>query len=500
MRRLTKSVVVAIALVLAWACGDGYAEAPATPQEDAGVDASRDVTTVLEASVVQPSLVLGTTAAIPRGESGTIPVSIVRGAHPGALVVAVSGLPAGVSAPAATIEPGSSSATLTINVANDAPEGAVSLDVALLSGSEKLATAATVITIDPPRPGTLDPTFGNDGFVDLDIPPTLVAFASDGALYVDAASGLARWTKDGVRDAAYGPLTKPASQTFWAMTVTDNGQVYFSGYASALNASSPIVVRTSTDGKSWDATFAGGGPAIVKTAPGAKYATAIALAVLPTSIYAVTKVEEDSTGNPGPFTIARMDSGGASDPAYGTGGYRQLPSAVSGELAALLAPIAIDHYLVAAPHVSAGVTSYFLHEGTSAGLVLRSLDEGTPAAIAFHPAGTYVAKTADAGAGIVRIGDAGVDPSFGGATGIRSNGEVRALSVDADGRPLTAGCRDGAAAWDRYLPDGGADPAYRAGTTTELTCIRATRTTDKYVYLAGTGGPLNYLRIARLLR
>lgn len=507
MRRLHRAgIVVLIATGAVWACGDDYEEAPPVVDRDSGKpDAFRDTGSVLEASVPQPSIMLGTAAPIPRGESGTVSVSIVRGAHPGTLTLAATGLPAGVSATSVTIEPDSSSATIRFSVENKAAEGGVSIDVALLDGNEKIATASTVLQVAPLRSGTLDPDFGTNGFVDLDVPQTLVAFAGDGSLYVDATkpTGLARWSKDGVRDATYGPLTKLASHTFFSMTVTDNGQVYFSGYEQGAGTSSPIVVRTATDGKTYDGTFGASGAALVKSVTSSKYATAIAVSVLPTSIYAVVKQEDDNAGNPGPFTIARMTANGLPDNVFGapqTPGYRPLPSSAAAEGIAFIEPIGVDHYLLATPHLSTDGTAYFLHEGASGGLVLRALDPGTPTAIAFHSSGSFVTRERDGGSGIVRIGDAGVDPAFGGMTGIDAGARIRTLSVDESGRPLATGCRNGSSVWTRYLPDGGADPTYRAGGTSELTCILAMKTTDKYVYIAGTGGPLDRLRMARLLR
>lgn len=497
MRR--KAFALVTFALAAWACSDDYTDAetpPAPAQNDAGPTEKKDSEPPLTPSN-PPAITIGK-ISVARGESTRAAFVVTRGGHELPLDLVASGLPAGITVAPVKLPIDTTKGEVEISAAVTTAEGSTTVELALLEGNTKLATAATIVEVGPLRAGNLDPDFGKGGVVDLDLPRSLIAFSEDGTLYVNATSGLTRWNKDGTRDTTYGPLSDlPASFTPWTMIATDGGQVYLGGYRLEGGGAKPTIHRSLGTGKGIDKNFGALGTATVASVPSANgLFNAFALGLTPTALYAVVHLEKDGAA-PGPMTLARMSLAGEADTGYGTNGYLVLPVDYAAPELAFFDPIGVDHFAFAIADRLGGQPFLRLYEGTAdKKLTPRLGDYGNVTAVAFDPttSTSLVARDSDAGLSVLRVGDAGTIGSIdAGAT-------VNVISVDAEGRPLLGGCAGNASSWGRYLPDGGVDPTYKSSTTPEMKCVLTARVTEKYIYLAGTGGTPEKLRLARLVR
>lgn len=500
-RYLLASSVLAAAAI--WACGNDYTADPSAPAADAGPAPNKPDTAPPDLSPANPPGITLDKIKVARGETASVPYVVTRAGHTLALDIVANNVPVGITVAPAKLASGETGGTLRVTAATTATEGTLTIGLALLDGNDEIAEASAIVEIGPLRAGSLDPGFGSNGFVDLDLPRSLFAFDSAGALYVLASSGLTRWSKDGVHDATYGPISNlPATFTPTAMTVTDNGQVHLAGYSLGGGGSTATIVRSTTDGTHIDPSFGALGTASVPTpaSPNGQF-SAFGLVVTPTAIYAASKLDKDgTTGQPGATWVSRLSLAGAGDTTYGNSGFIPIAIDPAAPKLAFFDPIGVDHFVLALGDVLSGTPFLRLYEGENKLLTARYGDYGLPTALAFDgtSATSLVTRADDAGTTLLRIGDAGVDPSFG-PIAFQPNIGVHGITVD-DGRLLVSGCTDTSASWSRYFGDGGLDPEYRSGTTPEIDCVLAARLTEKYLYIVGQHGTPGKLRIARLIR
>jgi hypothetical protein len=463
---------------VAWACGHDYTSDTSTP-----IDAGAGIDHATEDVFLSPANPPGITIdriVVPRGESVTVPFTVTRDGHTGPLTIVASNLPTGVTVGETDVAADATTGHLQVTAATTAAEGTTTLTLDLLEGTSKLASATVVLEVAPLRAGSLDPSFGQNGFVDLGLPQSLVSFADDGTFYVMATTGLARWTKDGVHDLGYGGLQASGSFTLWSMVAANTGAVYFSGYESSGATSKAILLRTTTDGISFDPAFGDTGVAALPPSD-AKNANGVAMGVLPNSLIALVKVEHDSTGAPGSFLIARTGLGGT---AFGITTFPGIDAGAP-EVGFVATSSAGDAYLATSDGANG---SLILHMNGAGGLESEE-HAGAPTAVGEHFLATQLAPDASA---LVQTGA----NAFGT---VNTGGPINAIIIDTAG-PIVAGCTGGQAAWSRYQADGGADPTYRAQSTAEIACVLTAQATPKYIYIAGLGGVANKLRIARLIR
>ena len=186
--------------------------------------------------------------------------------------------------------------------------------------------------------GTLDPTFGVSGVVQLsrfwadsaDRASSLV-LQPDGKIVAagsteqgDLAFALARLLPDGTLDSTFGAGGRVTTQVTLgsssdaidALNLDPDGSLVAAGYASAaVGAADFALARYRTDG-TLDPTFGQGG--IVKTAIDFRNDSAHALVRQPDGRYVVAG--HAFTGTYADFALARYEADGRLDPTFGVGG------------------------------------------------------------------------------------------------------------------------------------------------------------------------------------
>jgi uncharacterized delta-60 repeat protein len=284
-------------------------------------------------------------------------------------------------------------------------------------------------------PGGLDPSFGNGGIVITSFGGTDVASAvviqSDGKLVVagqtniagNTTFALARYNPNGGLDPAFGAgglVTTDFGSTdqAFAVALLADGRIVTAG----RRGSDVIVARHNADG-SLDSLFGSNGRVITNFG-----ATEQALALVVQSDGKIVVAGRTNKDGNFDFALARYESGGTIDRAFGTNGL---------------------------------VTTDF------GGSVDRAF------AIALQPDGKLVvAGGSDANFALARYNsDGSLDPSFGaGGTVITTFGgsdQASAVILQPDGKIIVAGETDTGTSIDfalaRYMPDGSLDGAFGSG-------------------------------------
>lgn len=139
-------------------CADAYtgaplgSDGPGGGSVDGGAGGASSVRLVLEPV---PDII------VDAGASVAVPITITRNGVTGPVVVAVTGLPAGVDAPEVTVA--ESSASLTVSVAKGSSFPPAMVTLTATSGAESVSRKTTLLLRG--KPGSMDESFGVEGVV-----------------------------------------------------------------------------------------------------------------------------------------------------------------------------------------------------------------------------------------------------------------------------------------------------------------------------------------------
>lgn len=433
---------------------------------------------------------------VTQGHSASLEVSVTRkNGFSGAVSLSVGGLPGGVGFAPVTVEAGSSTATLTLSAAPDAPHSLPT--AATVTGRSGALEAGKPLTVTVRGPaGSLDTTFGK---VVLPVGQGddyayAMAVQPDGKVVLAGQAGsdiaVVRLTRDGAPDASFGQGGKvitdvSGSDVAYAVAVQPDGKVVVAGSAVVGGSGRDFVlVRYNPDG-SLDSSFGSGGKVI--TAFGADSDQAYALLVQPDG-----KLLAGGDSNQGAsgldFALARYNPDGSPDTSFGAGG--KLTTAVGSgakrdsAYALALQTVQGESRIVAA----GGEGDFVLARYTAAG----ALDEtfgtggkvkglfgstiGTAKAVAVQGEAILVAGNVGHNFALARLlADGSPDASFGTGgkvvTAVSSTNwdEAQAVAVNAEGQILLGGwAYEGAGssgnfALVRYTPTGQPDAGFGAG-------------------------------------
>jgi uncharacterized delta-60 repeat protein len=412
-------------------------------QGDAGSDAGSNAELTLSVSPVTVTLAPGASSkvSVQAQTSSSTPIAI-----------SVTGLPAGVTAENVTLDGGTG--TLTLDAGSNAPFGNATVTVVATAGT--LTRSATLTLIIAPASGSLDTTFGTNGW-------TSVGFAHEGAwLYglgtaadgAIIAGGLAvvggkqrasatRLFSAGTVDTTFG-AGAPDAGLGGGVAVYDLGWPTVDSYATSVLVESTgklllagnrqrfffSALRT-TDSGALDPSFGSGGMQAVSLG-GLQNVPFVAMAKQPDGKIILAGSRSSGPGNDD-FAIARLTASGELDDTFGTG------------------------------------------DAGTPGLVILDLggeyDEGF--GVAVQPDGNIVvvgrsSVTPDGDTALVRLTQAGaLDPSFGVAGVVKKNfgtyETVQGVALQSDGKIVVAGGTIGNGFVARFDTNGGLDPTFNGG-------------------------------------
>ncbi|HKP12925.1 MAG TPA: delta-60 repeat domain-containing protein [Blastocatellia bacterium] len=307
--------------------------------------------------------------------------------------------------------------------------------------------------------GSLDSTFGSGGKVTTDFSggsdsASSVALQSDGKLVVagvvssansGADFGLARYNSDGSLDASFGVGGKVVTDFFGFSDVAEDvaiqadGKIIAAGSAR-INGATPIRVdfalaRYNADG-SLDATFGSGGKVTTDFFTFLDQARAVEIqsdGKIVAAGHAETAARTGSESISGEFALARYNTDGSLDPAFGSGG--KVVTAIGSDSDIQDMVIQADGRIVAAGRSGLGTSADFA--------LARYNSDGSP----------------DSG-----FGSAGIVP-----TDIRGfQDQATAVKIQADGKVVVAGDSQDASGFAdfalvRYNPNGSLDGGFGTG-------------------------------------
>mgnify|MGYP000376108724 CR=1 FL=1 len=276
-------------------------------------------------------------ALLLQGESTTLTVQLQRQAgFDGAVVVALTNLPAGVTATPVTIAAGSSSATVTLSATAVAPHS-LPTDVQV-SGTATGQVASRTLTLTVRGlPGAVDTSFAS-GKIVLPVGTSedyvnASAVQADGRIVVAGSSAttagtqisLVRYTRDGVLDATFGNAGKVMTlvgttatgnnDQALAVAVQADGKVVVAGRSKQAAGDDFVLVRYNADG-SLDAGFGNGGKVTTALKSGTGTDSVRALAIQPV----LGEARILAVGGEGDFLAARYSAAGQLDAGFADAG------------------------------------------------------------------------------------------------------------------------------------------------------------------------------------
>ena len=271
-----------------------------------------------------------------QGGSTSLKATITRkNGFTGAVQVVVDGLPAGVSASAATIPAGSSTANIQLTAQATAPHSLPTVArVRAINGTDTLNSALTVTVRG--APGVVDTSFGGG----INITPigsgedyaNAVAVQADGKVIVAGSAAmptgtfvsLVRYLRDGGLDTSFGTAGKLVTQVGTrsdaaaAIALQADGKIVVAGSSDQNGTGLDfLVLRYNADG-TLDNGFGNGGKVV--TAIGSDTDKAWAVAIQADGKIVVAG--ESNSGNTSgvDFALARYNANGTLDNGFGTGG------------------------------------------------------------------------------------------------------------------------------------------------------------------------------------
>ncbi|MFO0584090.1 MAG: hypothetical protein U0229_17595 [Anaeromyxobacter sp.] len=480
--------VLAASLVLA-ACGGGSDAGSPSPGPG---PAPAAFTLELERTLVP----------VGQGAIASLTVTAVRSAgFTGAIELSVTGLPAGVTVPAATIASNASSADLALVAASDAPHSLPSaVTVKGTSGADSATKTATVTVFG--AAGSLDTSFGGGAVVTpvgigedfaeaIAVQPDgkiVVAGSTTGVSGTDVA--VVRYERDGALDAGFGQGGKAVVEAgngdskALAIALQPDGKIVLAGHADGgASGTDFLVVRLLADGKP-DPAFGTQGRALVALGNGVDKARAVA--VQPDGKIVVAGDSAVDLGGQD-LAIARLTAAGAPDAAFAGGkGFVTTPvkSGTGSDVAYAVALATVDgetrivvaggegDFVVARYTAAGALDASFAGDGIVSNVFGTSI--GSAYAIAVQPDGKVVAAGhAGHDFALLRLDGAGApDAGFGTAGKIVAPvsatnwDEATAVAVQADGRVVAGGWVYSGAGSSadfavlRFLDDGKPDTAF----------------------------------------
>jgi uncharacterized delta-60 repeat protein len=325
----TRSALHALALAASLvftACGGGSEGAP--------IDATQPENSAFTLTLsADKALVL-------QGDSATLTVQLQRKAgFDGAVNVALTNLPAGVTAAPVTIAAGATSASVTVAAAAAAPHSLPTTVQVTGSAGTLSASQALTLTVRG-LPGAVDTSFAN-GKIVLPVGTSedyanAAAVQADGKLLVAGSSAttsgtqisLVRYGRDGTLDTTFGNAGKvltaagsAGNDQALAVAVQRDGKILVAGRSKQAAGDDFVLVRYHADG-TLDTTFGTGGKVLTDFAGG----TDAARALLIQADDKIVVGGEASLGASGlDFALARYNSDGSLDAGFGTGGKVSTP-------------------------------------------------------------------------------------------------------------------------------------------------------------------------------
>lgn len=279
---LTHVVALFSAVVLAACGGGGDAPAPATAQPQAPAPAPAPP----PAQVADFTISLSTDKALViQGHTASVVATVTRRVgFDGAVGIALTGLPEGVSASPAIVTSGASSVTITLSAPHSAPHSLPTVANVAGTAGTQVSSQALTVTVGG-LPGVVDTSFNG------------------GAQLTSVGEG---------EDHAF------------AAAVQDDGKVVTVGRtATAAGGTDIAIVRHGRDG-TLDATFGNGGKVITAIAPGRGADEARAVLVQPDGKIVVGGYS-DASGTDKDFLVVRYNANGTLDTSFGDGGKRVTP-------------------------------------------------------------------------------------------------------------------------------------------------------------------------------
>lgn len=296
--------------------------------------------------------------------------------------------------------------------------------------------------------GDLDLSFGNAGRTDhaegsadwLAVGPRAARQADGRLVAVDegyGAVGLTRYNADGTVDLTFGAagrsvVSLPESFAASALAVTGDGKVVVVGTTRGTGAQPQDfgAARFNADG-TLDTTFGQGGVVTIDFG-GADEAADVAVTPDGKLLIVGSSVEDVVGIAVRGFHVARLNADGSLDATFGQGGKVSTRFADGGGRAAAVVVTTDGHFVVAGQHLTIGA------DGPMFSVALARYD---------------AAGALDAGFGAGGL-------VLGGGLGAFESADVR---VQADGKVIAAGTRDGDLALARFRADGTPDAAFGAG-------------------------------------
>ncbi|MER7466539.1 calcium-binding protein [Streptomyces sp. NPDC097981] len=300
-------------------------------------------------------------------------------------------------------------------------------------------------------PGDLDPTFGTGGKVTTDFGGGLNEFANavvvqtDGKIIAVGGSdtglgsdfALARYNTNGSLDTTFGTGGKVTTDfggtdAAFGVVVQPNGKIVTAGYSDAGGTASDFALaRYNTDG-SLDTTFGTGGKVTTDFGTGRNdVANGVALQ----TNGKIVAVGSSALGTANDFALARYNTNGSLDTAFGTGGKVITDFGGDGDIASAVALQTNGQIVAAGLSNSSGTFDFALARYNTNG----SLDP------TFGTGGT-------------------VTTSFGG-----TNNWAFGVKVQSDGKIVAAGFSNSSGSFDfalaRYNTNGSLDPTFGTGGT-----------------------------------
>jgi uncharacterized delta-60 repeat protein len=331
--RSMRGAALALLVVLA-ACGGGGSSTPAGTGSSPGTPDSGTPAP----PVASFTIALSTQKAlIFQGASVTVDATVTRDAgFDGAVDVAVTGLPTGVSAAAVNVAKGATIAHITLQAEAAAPHS-LPTDAVVKAVSGAVSAQQPVTVTVRGLAGALDTSFATDGKAvtgfGADDYAEAMAVQPDGKFVVvghanmGGATGtdfvLARYLRDGALDPSFGTAGKVStdidggSDQAFAVALQADGKIVVAGSNDVSpKGKSFAVVRYNADG-SLDGTFGTGGKVV--TSFGSQSDTAYAVVVQPDGKI-VAGGHANTTTRGIDFALARYQANGAPDAGFGNNG------------------------------------------------------------------------------------------------------------------------------------------------------------------------------------
>ncbi|MBX3618588.1 MAG: hypothetical protein KF891_01150 [Rhizobacter sp.] len=278
------------------------------------------------------------TARLPiqQGTSATVDATVTRATgFDGAVDVALSGLPAGVTAAPVTIASNATTATLTLvaqaNAAHSLPTAATAQGT---SGAETAQQPLTVTVRGPV--GALDTSFGAQGIANTAVgnaedyaramvvqPDGRIVVAGSSASPAGTQIALVRYLRDGALDTTFGNAGKvvtpvgTTSDEAYAVALQPDGKILVAGGSAQGASGIDFALLRYTAAGALDTTFGNGGK--VTTAFGNDTDRAYAIVVQSDGKIVVGGSSTQAVTGPD-FALARYTTTGALDTTFGNGG------------------------------------------------------------------------------------------------------------------------------------------------------------------------------------